>query len=203
MKIHVFSLGELQTNCYLLEDEGKALVIDPGDDAPFILEELQRKNLELVGICLTHGHFDHAMAVGEIQMSFPVPLYMSREDMFLIYRLEKSAQHFLDHSPVVVKPLNIEYFTPGELHISNFAFTVIPTPGHTPGSVCLYFPGEKNIFTGDTLFSGAVGRTDFAYGDKKKLHKSLELLFKLPDETEVYPGHGEITYIMTEKESRE
>ncbi len=202
MKIHVFSLGELQANCYLLESEGKALIIDPGDDAPFILEELQRKNLKLVGICLTHGHFDHAMAVGEIQMSFPVPLYMSQEDAFLVDRLEKTAQHFLDHSPVVIQPLKVEYFTPGEFRISSFVFTVIPTPGHTPGSVCLYFSGEKNIFTGDTLFSGAVGRTDFVYGDKRKLNKSLDLLFALPDETEIYPGHGEMTYILTEKENR-
>jgi len=205
MKIYTYSLGELQANCYLLEQEGKGMLIDPGDDASFILEELLRKNIQLVGIYLTHGHFDHAMAAGEIQMSFQVPLYIHKEDQFLIERIEETAKHFLDHKPIIIKPTLIHYFTSGDFKTknsnTNFKFQILSTPGHTPGSVCFYFPDEKSIFTGDTLFARAVGRTDFAYGDKQKLRESLKKILELPDETEVYPGHGESTYIMEEKKN--
>jgi len=199
MRTYTYSLGELQANCYLLENEGEGLLIDPGDDGSFLLEELQRKNIKLVGIYLTHGHFDHVMAVGEIQMSFNVPVNINRKDQFLIDRVEETAHHFLNHTPIVIKPQLIQYIKQGNIQISHFKFQVIQTPGHTPGSVCFYFADEKIIFTGDTLFEGAVGRTDFTYGDKQKLKESLQKLMQLPDETEVFPGHGETTYILAEK----
>jgi len=199
MRIHTFSLGELQANCYLLENEGNALLIDPADDASFLLEKIQRLNLELVGILATHGHFDHVMAVGEIQMSFNVPFYIHKKDAFLIDRLESTAEHFLGHKQIIIPPNKIEFILNDELKIKNFKLKIISSPGHTPGGVCFYFPEETAIFTGDTLFAGAIGRTDLSYSNKKDLWNSLRTILALPEETTIYPGHGESSYIGQEK----
>jgi glyoxylase-like metal-dependent hydrolase (beta-lactamase superfamily II) len=199
MRIYTYSLGELQANCYLLENEGEALIIDPADDASFLLEEVQRKNLKLVGLFGTHGHFDHTMAVGEIQMSFNVPFYIHKKDQFLIDRLESTAEHFLGHKPIIVPPKLVEYVQEGEFKLANFQFKIIAAPGHTPGGVCFYFPEDASIFTGDTLFAGAIGRTDLSYSSKKDLWSSLKTLLALPEEVTIYPGHGESSYIGQEK----
>lgn len=199
MKIHTFSLGELQANCYLLENEGKAIIIDPADDGSFLLEEVLRKNLELVALLATHGHFDHVMAVGEIQMSFAVPFYLHKKDQFLIDRLESTAERFLGHKAILLPPNSITHLSVGQLEIFPFKFQVLFTPGHTPGGVSFYFPEEPALFTGDTLFAGAVGRTDLSYSNKKDLWDSLRMILAFPEETTIYPGHGESTYIGQEK----
>jgi len=199
MRIHTYSLGELQANCYLLENEGKAIIIDPADDANFLLEEVQKKGLELEALLATHGHFDHVMAVGEIQMSFDIPFYLHKKDKFLIDRLESTTEHFLGYKPIIIPPKLIQHINLGEFQISNFKFQIIFTPGHTPGGVCFYFPEEKAVFTGDTLFAGAIGRTDLSYSNKKDLWNSLKTILVLPEETIIYPGHGESSYIGQEK----
>ncbi|MCX7956156.1 MAG: MBL fold metallo-hydrolase [Patescibacteria group bacterium] len=200
MKILRYSLGQLQANCYFLIKENNCLIIDPADEANFILEELQRKKLKLLAMLATHGHFDHLMAVGEIQKSFNVPLYISFKDKFLINRLEKTAEYFLGYKPIIlpikkIKDLDIK----NSLKIENYKLKIINTPGHTPGSVCFYFSEEKVIFTGDTLFKGAIGRDDFSYSNKNDLRKSLEQILSLPKETIIYSGHGEETVIFQEK----
>lgn len=199
MKIHTYSLGELQANCYLLENDGSAIIIDPADDASFLLEELQRKGLKLETLFATHGHFDHCGAGGEIQMSFDVPFYLHKKDQFLIERLESTAKYFLGYKPFIIPPKNITYIPSKKFQVSSFELQVIETPGHTPGGVCYYFPDEQTIFTGDTLFAGAVGRTNLSYSSKKDLWNSLKKILALPEETIVYPGHGEFTYIGKEK----
>jgi len=198
MRIYPYSVGELQANCYLIQEDKNALLIDPGDAASFLLEEVQRQNLTLVGILATHGHFDHVMAVGEIQLGIPAPFYIHKKDQFLIDRLEDTAEHFLGHKPIVIHPQKTNFFISGEIIISNFKFEVLPTPGHTPGSVCFYFPEDKIIFTGDTLFASAIGRTDLSYSSKGDMRTSLKLLAALPEEVTVYPGHGEETIIANE-----
>lgn len=190
MKIVKYSLGQLQANCYFLIEGQDCLVIDPADDAPFILEELQRQQLSLVGMLATHGHFDHIGAVGEIQLSFNVPLYIFKEDQFLVDRLNETAKYFLGFNPNFIKPKNIKYIKEN-FSITNYELRIIKTPGHTPGSCCYYFKEKNALFTGDTLFKDGVGRTDFSYCSKGDLEKSLKKLFKLPKETIVYPGHGE------------
>ncbi|MCX6732845.1 MAG: MBL fold metallo-hydrolase [Candidatus Roizmanbacteria bacterium] len=199
MKINTYTLGELQANCYLLEHEGEALIIDPADDSSFLLEEVLRRNLKLVALLGTHGHFDHVMAVGEIQMSFNVPFYIHKKDQFLIDRLENTAEHFLGHKQIIIPPKLIEHIQSGEFQISNFKFNILHTPGHTPGGLSFYFPEEKEVFTGDTLFAGAIGRTDLSYSNKKDLWSSLKLLLALPEETTINAGHGESSYIGQEK----
>lgn len=198
MKIIKFSLGQLQANCYFLIEDNECLIVDPADEASFILEELQRRKLHLLGMIATHGHFDHVMAAGEIQMSLDIPLYIFREDLFLVDRLTETAEYFLGYKPHFVKPTNTKYLEQVNLKISNFKFKIIHTPGHTPGSCCLYFKDEKVIFTGDTLFKQGIGRYDFSYSSKDDLKKSLKELFKLPKDTIVYSGHGEETTIADE-----
>ncbi|PIY72462.1 MBL fold metallo-hydrolase [Candidatus Roizmanbacteria bacterium CG_4_10_14_0_8_um_filter_33_9] len=200
MQIISYSLGELQTNCYLLIQENECLLIDPADDASFILEEIQRRNLTLEGILATHGHFDHVMSVGEIQSSINVPFYIHKKDEFLIKRLGQTAKHFLGYEPVVIPPKNIKYFSGKTLHVKRFTLHVIETPGHTPGGCCFYFDLEQAVFTGDTVFKNAVGRTDLSYSNSQDLNTSIYRLIELlPEETIVYPGHGDRTTIMDEK----
>ncbi len=200
MKIHKYSVGQLQTNCYFLVDDQKLIVIDAGGDADFLLEEIQRKKLDPLGIFATHGHFDHILGVGEIQMSFPVPLYIFKEDEFLVKRVKETARYFLRIDPQMIEPTRFMWLKEGAVKIGPFSFEILHTSGHTPGACCFYLKKENIIFTGDTLFKGAIGRYDFSYSDKKKLKNSLERLFFLPDETIVYPGHGEATFIGEENE---
>lgn len=201
MKIMRFPLGQMQANCYFLIEDNQCLIIDPADDASFILEELQRRRLNLVGLLATHGHFDHVMAVGEIQLSLNVPLYIFKEDNFLINRLFETAEYFLGYKPHIIQPTNFKYLEiENSLKISNFEFQIINTPGHTPGSCCYYFKKENVLFTGDTLFKQGIGRYDFSYSNKKDLDSSLKKIFKLPGNTIVYSGHGEETTIEKENE---
>ncbi len=199
MKVITYQLGELQANCYLLVSDNDVVVIDPGDSADFLLEEISRQNLSVKAIIATHGHFDHVMAAGEMQLALDVPFYMNLKDEFLIKRLEETVRHFLGYKPTVIKPQRIRNIDSGTESIESFSFKVIETPGHTPGCVCLYFEKEQTIFTGDTLFKDGIGRYDFSYSDKKELFRSLYELFKLPEETLVYSGHGDPTTIGAEK----
>ncbi|VVA43320.1 conserved hypothetical protein [Candidatus Roizmanbacteria bacterium] len=199
MTIKKYSLGELQANCYFLIEDQNCLIIDPADDAPFILEELQRQQLNLVGMLATHGHFDHVMAVGEIQQSINIPLHIHENDKFLIDRLGQTAEYFLGYKPIIlpikkIKNLNIE----NSLKIKNFKLKIINTPGHTPGSCCFYIIEENALFTGDTLFKEGIGRTDLSYSSKDDLKKSLKKILALPKGTIVYSGHGEDTILEDE-----
>lgn len=203
MKIQKLTLGQLQTNTYIIEKDFKCIVIDPADSADFILEKLQRENMDLVGIVATHGHFDHILAVGEMQLSFDHPLYIHKEDLFLVHRMNETAEYFLDFNPAAVEPKKTTHLKPGKVTIGPFTFQVIHTPGHTPGSCSLYFEDDDLLFTGDTLFKDGIGRYDFSYADYDDLQDSLEVLSKLPEFTTVYPGHGENTTISEELEDSE
>ena len=144
MKVLTFPLGQLQANCYFLIQDDQCLIIDPADEASFILEELQRRKLNLVGMLATHGHFDHIMATGEIQKSVNIPLFIFKEDLFIIDRLEETAEYFLGYKPVVIKPTSINHLIEVNLKIGAFRIKIIQTPGHTPGSCCFFFNKEKS-----------------------------------------------------------
>ena len=190
----------MQSNCYLLENEGKALLIDPGDSGDFLLEKILSLKLDLVGIVATHGHFDHIMAAGEIQLSYPrLPLFIHPSDIFLLKRAVETANHFLGYDPVVVPISLTKSLDIGTCLIANFTFNLIHTPGHTPGSCVLYFKEDKALFSGDTLFKSGIGRYDFSYSDKELLKYSLKTILKLPIDTEVYSGHGVGTSIEDER----
>ncbi len=224
MDILRFSLGQLEANCYFLINDDECLIIDPADESSFILEELQRRKLKLVGMLATHGHFDHIMAAGEIQISVVETsrrdvstLYMHKNDRFLVKRLNETAKYFLGYAIVIIKPISIKHLIEIKNKIGQFRFEVIHSPGHTPGSCCYYFPssyfanamkvkkasrdrGKGIIFTGDTLFKQGIGRYDFSYSNKNDLKKAIVKLLELPDDTIVYPGHGEKTTIGEEKD---
>ncbi|MEI6532546.1 MAG: MBL fold metallo-hydrolase [Candidatus Roizmanbacteria bacterium] len=200
MKIFQYTLGQMQANCYFLVNGDECVLIDPADSADFLLEKIITQNLKLVGMIATHGHFDHIMAVGEIQLSYPLlPLYLHPNDDFLAKRVNQTAKYFLGFDPGVVQPHLYNPLKAGKLSISSFTFDVIETPGHSPGSCCIVSEDEKVIFSGDTIFKQAVGRYDFSYSDKKDLKKSVEKIMSYGDEYELFSGHGESTLIQDER----
>ena len=196
LKLHTYKVGELQTNCYVVSQGDQCLIFDAGDSADFILEKLLLEKLTPIAIFSTHGHFDHTLAVGEIQLSFDIPYFISKKDVFLLNRSKETADYFLNSKQIVIPPKNIKDLKDGKLKVGEFNFEVISTPGHTPGSTCFKF--EDFVLTGDTLFKGTVGRYDFSYSDKKLLKDSIDRLFKLPEGTIVYPGHEDETLIGAE-----
>ena len=161
--------------------------------------KIQRKKLTLVGLLATHGHFDHVLAVSTIQQSFDLPLSINEKDLFLLKKINESAQYFLGRNPNCLPVKKVRFIKERFLKIKKWKLKIIKTPGHTPGSVCFYFPDEKLVFTGDTLFKDGIGRYDFSYSNKLDLDKSLKRIICLSEETIVYPGHGEETTI---KQSR-
>lgn len=199
MKTQTLVLGQLETNCYLAWDEKThdAIIIDPADDGTFIIQKILDLKLRPKLILATHGHFDHILAATELKLAFNLPFLMSQADLFLLNRTENTAQHFLgikvDPPPIVDKHLK-----EGDLvTFGSEKLKVIETPGHTPGSICLYTKGF--LFSGDTLFQAGIGRTDFAYSSHTKLIESLQKIFRLPEITAVLPGHKEATTIKDEK----
>ncbi len=200
-KISCLTVGVVQTNCYLLQNvlKGKVVIVDPGAEAEKI--SLTAKNMGIVsGILLTHGHFDHIGAAIELAEKFHVSSYLGEGD-FTIAKNPKlncsdlfgcSCSYFED---VIVSDKE-------ELNLGGFTFHVIHTPGHTVGGVCYYLPSQKILFSGDTLFFQSIGRSDFPTGKEEVLLNSIkEKLFSLPDETVVYPGHGNQTTIGYEKKN--
>ena len=180
-------VGQMHTNCYLVWDEQtlEAAIIDPGDDADYLLNIIKDLGLLPKYIIGTHGHSDHLSALTEIKLALSIPFLLNEKDIFLLNRLS------LPSLPDVL-------LTPEtKINFGSETLKVITTPGHTPGSVSLYFPGL--LFSGDTLFYKAVGRTDLLYSSAKDLQSSLKKLFLLPPETRVLPGHGDETTISEEK----
>ena len=187
MNIHTLTLGSFQTNCYILEEDGRCLIIDPGYEPETLLQFVDARGLNIQGILLTHGHFDHVGAVEKLVEAAGCPLYM----------------HQADHSqPAVYKMLypltgkgNPVFVEEGDC--LPMGISLLETPGHTPGSVC-YFT-EDALFSGDTLFAGTCGRTDLPGGSAKALRGSLARLAALEKDYTVYPGHGESTTLAAEK----
>lgn len=198
-----FIVGDLQTNCYIVWDDKTKLgvVIDPGDDGQGISEEIQNKQIKIIGVLMTHGHFDHSMAALDIKLIYNVPIYLHSNDEFLMKRQDETAKYFLkikEVPPNIIK-IDKDLKLIKKIELGDEYLEVIETPGHTPGSVCFYSKKNNLLFSGDTLFKGDRGRTDFKYGSTENIFKSLKDLMKLPEETEVMSGHGETTTIGEEK----
>ncbi len=195
MGIEKLTVGQLATNCYLVWEDKKreTIIIDPGDDADFILRRILDRKLNPRAIVATHGHFDHILAVTELKLALDIPFLINEKDLFLLKRARESARHYLG---VEVDPMTLpDKFLKRneEIKFGQEKLKVLETPGHTPGSISLVSKGM--VFTGDTLFAEGVGRTDFKYSSKEDLNKSLKKLSKLPGNTLVYPGHGDETTI--------
>lgn len=194
MEVKKLKTSQLETNCYLIwEDNREALIIDPGDSADFLSEEILSLNLKPKLIIATHGHFDHVMAAWELQQNFQIPFAISSQDASILKHMGQSARYWLKlkNEPLPPSP-NINRFLKGgdKIILGKNQFKIIETPGHTPGGICLYCQTEKLLLTGDTLFAQGYGRTDFRECSIKQLKASLKKLFHLPTDTKVLPGHG-------------
>ncbi len=201
MDIKNITVGEFQENCFVVwGSQKKAIVVDPGYDAPQILDFIKSNNLEVAAYLLTHGHMDHVSATADLYAEMPAPVGIHAEDA--AWAFGETNQH-LPFYPVPHKPAKIErFFEDGdEFNDGGLAYRVVTTPGHTPGGVCFHFYAEKKLFSGDTLFAGSVGRTDLHGGNSRILQESLKKLTALDDETVVYPGHGPATRLGYEKKT--
>lgn len=199
MKIETLVLGQLATNCYLVWDEEtkEAIVIDPADEADFIIRKILDYGLRLRLIIATHGHFDHVLGVLELKLAFNVPFLMNDKDNFLLKRTQSTVKHFtkVQSDPTPHPDDNLQ--ERDKITFGNQCLKVIETPGHTPGGISLSTPGI--LFSGDMVFTEGFGRTDLSYSSQSDFQKSLTKLFKLPDSTIIYPGHGLTTSIKKAK----
>lgn len=200
LKIGRLMLGICQTNCYFVYQEGSTDVIffDPADKGDYIYEKLQEKGLNVKGILLTHGHFDHIWGTNKLRELSGAPIYTYEAEKALC---EDAITNVSDQvgRPYTVVP---DYYVKDgeEITIAGMTCKVIATPGHTVGSCCYYFEEAGMLIAGDTLFQESVGRTDLATGSMSAIiHSVKDKLFLLPDETKVYPGHGDVTSIGHEK----
>ncbi len=183
----------LASNCYLVGDpkSREALLVDPGDFTDEVAALVQPEGFRIGRLVLTHGHFDHASGCAAAKRALGAPLWLHAGDVPQLARLSHVSEMFgfappetptIDHHP-----------SDGErLRLGDVEGIVIHTPGHSPGGICLHFPAEKLLFTGDTLFEGSVGRTDLPGGDWPSLARSIrEKLFPLGDDVQFFPGHGD------------
>ena len=187
MEFYTLPLGPLQTNCYILPGgDGRCLVIDPGDEAEKVLSFLDRHSLTLDSILLTHGHFDHVGAVRDLMAETGCRVFLCAEDLSQPNQMTGGPLRHTD-----------TYAEGDELTLAGLHFSVLHTPGHTPGSVCLLFDGD--LFCGDTLFAGSCGRTDFPGGNPSQMRASLTRLAQLDPSLRAHPGHGPSTTIAEER----
>ena len=207
MFLEVFPIGPIQANCVLLGDPvaGVVAVIDPGEEAPRILERIERSGLEPVLILHTHGHLDHAGGTAELAklLGPGVPVGLHRDELDLYRNLAMQGRMFgLEAATPPMPTLWLEHGD--RLELGNLALEVRHTPGHSPGGVCFVVHGapEPTVIVGDVLFAGSIGRTDLFGGSFEVLERSIrEQLFTLPDATRVVCGHGPDTTIGREKRS--
>ena len=192
MKIQKYSVGVWGTNCYFLLDESGegggncCAVVDPGDDGDAILRRLSSQALHCDAILLTHGHFDHVGGVRGVAEAARCPVWLCEADTVLPERLTAGPLYYTD-----------TYADGDTVEVGSLRFTVLETPGHTPGSVCLLC--ENVLFSGDTLFAGSCGRVDLAGGVPAQMGASLKRLAELPGNYAVLPGHGPATTLDAER----
>lgn len=199
MILKTITVGPLGVNCCLIgcEKTNAGAVIDPGDDAPIILNYIKETKLDIKYILLTHGHVDHLAHVMKLKDKINAEFLMHQEDAFLLKGL--FAQALMFGLPNPGNPRPDRFVTDGEeINLGELKIKVLHTPGHSPGSIT--FQVEDKLFVGDLIFSGSIGRTDLPKGDYQTLIDSVQTkIFTLPDATEIYPGHGPETTVGQEK----
>jgi len=199
----IFPVGPLQCNCSIIGDDvtGEGIVVDPGDNIPQILAAAAKHKLTIKQIVITHGHIDHVGGAMQLRAVTGAPILMNQDDYEQLGILDIQA-NWIGVAPPGKVEIDHSIKQSDEMKIGSLNATVMHTPGHTEGSVCLYFPTEKKLIAGDTLFAGSIGRTDLPGGSMEKILDSLKgKLMTLPDETVVVPGHGPLTTIGEEREN--
>ena len=200
MLIKSLVVGPLQVNCFVVSDEktGESMVIDPGDEPDRIIDVIKGNGLKVKYIICTHAHFDHVGGIAELKDETDARIVIHQEERELYNSaMDQAAFWGYELAPLPEPDMFVQ--EGDRLEIGDLKFEILHTPGHSPGGICLY--GEGVVFTGDTLFAGSVGRTDFYGGDMNKLKKSFSRLMSLPPDTKVFPGHGPASSISQEKAS--
>lgn len=193
-------LGMVFTNCYFLKNKetGELLIIDPADAPEKIFQKVEEMQGRPVGILLTHGHYDHILAAEAVKEQYQIKIYACAQEQEMLREPSMNMSGYGGRSTSIKPDVllhDLEVFT-----AAGFSIQMLHTPGHTPGSCCYYLKEEGVLFSGDTLFYGSVGRTDFEGGSTADIVRSLhKLVDNLPEETEVFPGHDASTTIGYEK----
>jgi hydroxyacylglutathione hydrolase len=199
----ILPVGPLQCNCSVIGDEHsrQAIVIDPGDDIAQIVALIQKHNLQVKQIVITHAHIDHVGGAMKLRAATGAPILLNQNDYALLKMLDVQAAWLGMTNPGKVE-IDQSVGSGDLVQTGSLAAQVLHTPGHTDGSICLYFPAEKTLIAGDTLFAGSIGRTDLPGGSYEKIIHSLhDKILALPDDTAVVPGHGPLTNIGEERET--
>lgn len=199
----ILPVGPLQCNCSIIGDETTrdAMVIDPGDNIADVLAIVQKHKLQVRQIVITHAHIDHVGGAMKLRQATGAPILMNQNDYALVKMLDVQAAWLGMKSPGQVE-IDRSVGDADKVEAGPLVANVIHTPGHTEGSVCVYFPAQQKLIAGDTLFAGSIGRTDLPGGSYDKIMRSLhEKVLALPDETLVVPGHGPLTTIGNERAS--
>lgn len=200
-RIRPYVLGEVSTNCYLIYNEKtrEAVVVDPADNGAYILNKCRELDIRPLAVLLTHGHFDHILATKDICRAFSCKVYAGKEEDQLLQEPSMNLSGTLGSEQMTLQA-DVLVKEGDEISLIGFSWRVLETPGHTAGSVCYYIESENVLISGDTLFANSLGRTDLPTGDMQAIIRSItEKLLKLPEDTMVYPGHGETTTIGHER----
>ena len=198
MVVKKIIVGPLESNCFIIIDETskRAMVIDPGDEPDRIMDVIKKENLAVEYIVCTHAHFDHVGALVDIAEATGGKIVIHKDELMMYHSAKDMAAFWgYDLDPLPEPDILVEEGS--EIKLGKLTFNVLHTPGHSPGGMCLY--GEGVVITGDTIFAGSVGRTDFHGGDIEKLKRSFKRLMSLPPETKVLTGHGPDTTIRRER----
>ena len=199
----VLAVGPLQCNCSILGDETsrEAIVVDPGDEISRIVAVLEKHRLTVKQIIVTHAHIDHIAGAQRLKSLTGAPILYNQLDLPLVAMMDEQASWIDVATPTVPKP-DLSPADNSTVSIVGLSGTVLHTPGHTEGSLCLHLPEHNLLLTGDALFAGSVGRTDLPGGNTRTLLRSIHSrLLPLPDTTRVFPGHGPATTIGEERQS--
>ena len=199
----ILRVGPLQCNCSVIGDETshEAMVIDPGDDVQEVLDLIRKHNLQVKQIVITHAHIDHVGGAMKLRTATGAPILLNQNDYALLKMLDAQAAWIGMPSPGKVD-IDRSVTTGETVSAGSLTADILHTPGHTEGSICLYFAADKKLIAGDTLFAGSIGRTDLPGGSTQKiLHSLHHTVLALPDETLVVPGHGPVTTIGEERET--